>query len=255
VPLLANCVQSIVAKTTYDNYEIVVVDEGELSDVNRASLVGVRHRLVSYRRQGQFNYANTLNFGVAHSEGSQLMLFNDDLEIITPEWIEAMLEYSQQDVVGAVGPKLIYPDGRLQHIGVVMGVCGMAAHAFHSHSGASAGYGSSALIVRNYSALTAACLMTRRALYEGLGGFDARFVFDFNDTDFCLRLRAAGYRLVFTPYAQLYHLEAATFGARSWNAADLERMHTAWAGVCEHDPYYNPNLTRDFPDYRVRLEG
>jgi glycosyltransferase involved in cell wall biosynthesis len=253
VDLLENCVRSIVQKSTYDNYEIVIADNGVLPAPTRAFLETVPHRLAHFDCNGSFNYARKLNFAVRHSRGEQLLLFNDDIEIITPEWLEAMLEFSQQQQIGAVGARLLYPDGRLQHIGVVMGVCGMAAHAFHSHPGSTPGHGSSALIIRNYSAVTAACMMTRRDLYERLNGFDERFTFDFNDTDYCLRLRREGYRIVYTPYAELYHLEAATFGARTWNAADLEAMRREWADVCERDPYYNPHLTRDFPDYRVRV--
>jgi GT2 family glycosyltransferase len=129
----------------------------------------------------------------------------------------------------------------------------MAAHAFHSHPGSAPGYGSSAVIVRNYSAVTAACMMTRRELFEQVGGFDERFAVDFNDTDYCLRLRQRGLRIVYTPHAELYHHESASFGVRTWRAADLEAMRQAWADVCEQDPYYSPHLTRDFPDYRIRV--
>jgi GT2 family glycosyltransferase len=253
IDLLLNCVKSIVDKTAYDNYEIVIADNGTITDASREYLKRVRHRRVTFRYSGPFNYSRKMNFGVNHSRGSHVVLFNDDIEVIEPEWIEAMLEYSQQPEIGAVGAKLLYPDGRLQHIGIVMGVCGMAAHAFHSHPGSSPGYGFSALVVRNYSTVTAACMMTRRELYDRFNGFDEKFAFDFNDTDYCLRLRQAGYRVVFTPYAQLYHLEAATTGLRKWDDAGLAEMRRRWTDVCEHDPYYNPNLTREFPDYRVRL--
>jgi len=253
VNLLTNCVRSIVQKSTYEHYEIVIADNGRLPSATSAFLESVPHRRVHFEYTGPFNYARKMNFAVSHSRGEHLLLFNDDIEIITPDWIEAMLEYSQQPAIGAVGAKLLYPDGRLQHIGVVMGVCGMAAHAFHSHPGSSAGYESSALVVRNYSAVTAACMMTRRELYEQMKGFDERFTFDFNDTDYCLRLRREGYRIVFTPHAELYHHEAATFGARAWNADDLDAMRRTWREVCERDPYYNPHLTRDFLDYRVRV--
>jgi GT2 family glycosyltransferase len=253
IDLLHNCVRSIVEKSSYDNYEILIADNGTITDASRAYLEKVPHRRVTFRYSGQFNYSRKMNFGVSHSQGSHVVLFNDDIEVISPEWIEAMLEYSQQPEIGAVGAKLLYPDGRLQHIGIVMGVCGMAAHAFHSHPGSSPGYGSSALVVRNYSTVTAACMMTRRELYDRFEGFDEKFVFDFNDTDYCLRLRQAGYRVVFTPYAQLYHLEAGTTGLRKWDDAGLAEMRRRWTDVCEHDPYYNPNLTREYPDYRVRL--
>jgi GT2 family glycosyltransferase len=253
INLLETCVTSIVQKSTYAHYELVIADDGSLPPATEAFLASVPHTRLHHQSAGGFNYARKINFIVRHSRGSHLILFNDDIEIISPEWIEAMLEFSQQEEIGVVGPKLLYPDGRIQHIGVVMGVCGLAAHAFHSHPGSSAGYGSSALIIRNYSAVTAACMMTRRDLYERMNGFDERFVFDFNDTDYCLRLRREGYRVVFTPHAEMYHLESATVPDRIWNSRDLDDMRKTWADVCERDPYYNPHLTRDFPDYRVRV--
>ncbi len=253
--LLVSCIRSVVEKTAYENYELIVADDGWLPASMLAFLETVPHKRVSYRDPGPFNYARKLNFAVSHAKGTQLILFNDDLEVMSGEWLTAMLEHSQREPVGAVGAKLFYPDGRLQHIGIVMGVCGMAAHAFHRHPGSSQGYGASAVVVRDYSAVTAACMMTRRDLYDRLGGFNERFALDFNDTDYCLRLRAAGYRVVFTPYAQLYHWESATAGPRAWRAEDVDEMRRTWGDVCERDPYYNPNLTRDFPDYRVRVEG
>lgn len=250
---VVECVQAIVEKSSYDHYELVIADDGYLPQATEAFLRSVPHVRLHHQIEGTFSYPRKLNFAVRHSRGSHLILFNDDIEVITPEWIEAMLEFSQQDAIGAVGPKLLYPDGRLQHIGVVMGVCGAAAHAFHGHAGSSTGYGSSALIIRNYSAVTAACMMTRRELYERMDGFDGRFALDFNDVDYCLRLRRAGYRIVFTPHAELYHVESATASARTWQSSDVELMRSTWADVCERDPYYNPHLTRDFPDYRVQV--
>ena len=165
--------------------------------------------------------------------------------------MSAMLEYSQQPEIGAVGAKLSYPDGRLQHIGIVLGVGGGAAHAFHQHAGASPGYASSAVSVRNYSAVTAACMMTRRDAFDAVGGFDEQLAVDFNDVDYCLRLRRAGYRIVFTPFATLYHHESASFGVRRQDLAGLVEMRRRWSDVIDRDPYYNPNLTRDFPDFRI----
>jgi GT2 family glycosyltransferase len=251
--LLLGCLCSVVERSTYDHYELVIMDNGTISS-------GAEHYLATLTRvpftrvrfEGEFNYSRKLNVGVSRSRGEQLVLFNDDLEVITPDWIEALLEHSQLDAIGAVGPKLVYPDGRLQHVGVVMGVCGMAAHVFHRHPGTSPGYFSSTRIIRNYSALTAACMMTRRSLFTQLGGFDDCFRFDFNDIDYCLRLRAAGYRVVYTPYAALCHLEGATSGGRGWFEGDLDIMRSRWHAVCDRDPYYNPHLTRDFPDYSIR---
>jgi GT2 family glycosyltransferase len=134
---------------------------------------------------------------------------------------------------------------------MVLGVAGLAAHAFHQYPGVSAGYAGSAIIARNYSAVTGACLMTRRRVFDEVGGFDERFPVDFNDVDYCLRLRRADYRVVFTPWAQLYHHESASFGVRRQDLAGLAEMRRRWADVIDRDPYYNPNLTRDFPDFRI----
>jgi len=254
VPLLSNCMRSVLQKTAYANYEILVVDNGRVSDATLAFLRTVPHRRVSYSYEGAFNFAHKLNFAVGHARGSHLVVFNDDLEVISSEWLTAMLEYSQQPEVGAVGAKLLFPDGRLQHIGIVLGVCGVAAHAFHTHPGWSFGYAGSAVLPRNYSAVTGACMMTRREIFDAVGGFNEQLAIDYNDVDYCLRVRRAGYRVVFTPYAQLYHFESGSFGSRVQNPAELEEMRRFWGAAIDCDPFYNPNLTRDFPDYRLRLD-
>jgi O-antigen biosynthesis protein len=254
VPLLSNCLRSLVQKTAYANYEILVIDNGRLSDATRAVLETVPHRRVSYSYRGAFNFAHKLNFAVGHARGSHLVVFNDDLEVVASEWLNAMLEYSQQPEIGAVGAKLFFPDGRLQHIGMVLGVCGVAAHAFHMHPGEAAGYAGSAIVTRNYSAVTGACMMTRREVFDAVGGFNERLAIDFNDVDYCLRVRRTGRRIVYTPYAQLVHLESGSFGARLQNPAELKEIRLTWGEVIERDPYYNPNLTPDFPDYRLPLD-
>ena len=166
-------------------------------------------------RRGPFNFSRKINSARRRHRGAICCCFNDDVEVISPEWMSAMLENAQEPAIGAVGAKLLYPDGRLQHIGIVLGVAGLAAHAFHQHPGASPGYFGSAIMPRNYSAVTAACMMTRREVFDQVGGFDERLAIDFNDVDYCLRLRRAGYRVVFTPWAELYHHESASFGART----------------------------------------
>jgi O-antigen biosynthesis protein len=256
VDVLAQAIRSVVQKTTYDNYEFVIVLGGSssgqtLPESTVRALEGTRHKVITSERLGLFNFSASINTGTAAASGEHLVLFNDDLEVISPEWLTAMLEYSQEPGVGAVGAKLLYPDGRLQHIGIVLGVVGVAAHAFHQHPGVSPGYGGSALMARNYSAVTGACLMTRRAVFDEVGRFDELLPTDFNDVDYCLRLQRAGYRVVFTPWAQLYHHESASFGARQHDMGELNEMRRRWTPAIERDPYYNPNLTRDFPDYRI----
>jgi O-antigen biosynthesis protein len=252
VDMLANAIRSVVQKTEYPHYEfIVVADEDGVPPSTARALEGTRHHVLKFTRLGLFNFSAKVNAGVAASAGDHLLLFNDDLEVIAPEWLSAMLEYSQEPEIGAVGAKLLYPDGRLQHIGMVLGVAGVAAHAFHQHPGVSPGYAGSAIMVRNYSAVTAACMMTRRAVFDEVGPYDERFPVDFNDVDYCLRLQTAGYRVVFTPWAQLYHHESASFGLRRHDMSVLEEFRRRWADRIDRDPYYNPNLTRDFPDYRI----
>jgi glycosyltransferase involved in cell wall biosynthesis len=255
--MLAQAIRSIVQGTSYDNYELIIVLSGvpggdhRLAESSLRALEGTRHQIVPCERVGLFNFAASINAGAGAARGDHLLLLNDDIEVIMPEWLSAMLELSQEAAIGAVGPKLLYPDGRLQHIGIVLGVAGVAAHPFHQHPGVSPGYAGSAMIVRNYSAVTGACLMTRRELFETIGRFDERFPSDFNDIDYCLRLRQAGYRIVYTPWAQLYHHESASFGIRRQDYAALAEMRRRWGALIDNDPFYNPNLTRDFPDYRL----
>jgi GT2 family glycosyltransferase len=247
-------VRSVIQKTRYPNYELIMVaDRAGLQPTTVDALRGSRHRVVTDDAEGPFNFSRKINIGVARAEGAHVVLFNDDLEVMASEWLSAMLEYSQQPAIGAVGAKLLYPDGRLQHVGMILGVAGIAAHAWHQHPGATPGYASGAVSVRNVSAVTAACLMSRRDVFLEAGGFDERFRVDFNDVDYCLRVRQAGYRIVFTPYAQLYHHESASFGPRVQDEGGAAEMRRRWGAVLDADPYYNPNLTREHPDYRIRL--
>lgn len=251
-PLLARCVRSIAAHTTEHRIEVIVVADGPLAPDARAALEPMRARILDYRAPGPFNFSHKINAAAAAAAGDHLLLLNDDVEVIEDGWLAAMLEYSQQEPIGAVGAKLLYPDDSIQHAGIILGVRGVAAHAFHQHRGESAGYASSAVRVGNFSAVSGACMMTRRDVFRRAGGFDETFPTDFNDVDYCLRLGRLGYRIVFTPYARLVHHESATFGARMPDPAGAAEMRRRWGPVIEADPYYHPNLTREFPDYRLR---
>jgi hypothetical protein len=250
-PLVAQCIRSIIERTTYANYDLLVADNGRLPEEASRLLAGVPHTRISYEWRGPFNFSRKINYAVGNATGEFVLLLNDDVEVINPDWLTAMLEYASQDAIGAVGAKLFYPDGRLQHVGVATGVCGIAAHLLHQHDGGSSGCGHAAFAVRNCSAVTGACLLTRRAVYDQVGGFDERMAVDFNDVDFCLRVRAAGYRIVFTPYARLYHHESGSFGSRVQHPRDTEAMRQIWGAALDRDPYYNPNFSRDFPDCRI----
>ena len=252
VDLLAQAIRSITAKTTWPNYELVIVaDRSGVPASTARALEGTRHRVIVHDAEGAFNFSRKVNAGVAASAGEHVLLFNDDLDVMDGEWMTAMLEYSQDPAVGAVGAKLLYPDGRLQHVGMILGVNGIAAHAYHQHPGTIPGYMGNTIGPRNYSAVTAACLMTRRTVFDQSGGFDEAFPIDFNDVDFCLKVRRAGYRIVWTPYARLIHHESASFGHRMQDPAGIEAMRRRWGAVLDADPYYNPNLTRNHPDFRI----
>jgi GT2 family glycosyltransferase len=250
-PFIVQCLRSIVERTAYPHIDVVVVDNGALPAEASALLAHLPHRRATYQWTGTFNFSRKINFAVSHATGDLVLLLNDDVEVINADWLTAMLEYAGRSEIGAVGAKLFYPDGRLQHVGVATGVCGIAAHLLHQHPGGSSGCGHAAASVRNCSAVTGACLLTRRAVYNQVGGFDERMAVDFNDVDFCLRVRAAGYRIVFTPYARLYHHESASFGSRVQDPRDTAAMRAIWGASLDDDPYYNPNLSRDFPDCRV----
>jgi GT2 family glycosyltransferase len=252
VDLLVNCLRSVVTRTTYARYDILVVDNGTLSADALAFLEEVPHRRVTYAYEPPFNFSHKLNFAASHATGEHLVILNDDIEVIDDEWMTALLELSQDPGIGAVGGKLLYPDGRLQHIGVVTGVCGIAAHVFHQAEGHSAGYAGSAMTIRNYTAVTGACMMTRRDVFEEVGGFNERLRVDFNDVDYCLKVRRAGYRIVYTPYARLYHHESGSFGERRQRPEEIDEMRETWGSTLTSDPYYNRNLTVDFPDCRLR---
>jgi len=248
--------RSLVERTDYPHYEVVFADNGRISD-ELAQFIArePRVRRVVYDWTGPFNFSAKINFLARHATGQHLLLLNDDTEVISAEWMRAMLEFSQQRDIGVVGAKLLFPDGTLQHTGVVIGIGGGACHVFSGVPGESPGYYGSAWVIRNYSAVTGACHMTRRDIWDALGGWDERFATDFNDVDYCLRVREAGFRIVSTPFAKLYHFEGGTFGNREHvvEPGEVRLMSEKWSHVIAHDPYYNPNLTRTALDYSLRL--
>jgi GT2 family glycosyltransferase len=250
--LFARCLRSL-GKTAWRRLEVIVAtDDRELTAGARHALERLPHSIV-HSGQATFNFSHKVNEAVRRARGEHVLLFNDDLEVTSSDWLTSLLELSQLSDVGAVGAKLVYPDGRLQHVGMLMGVCGLAAHAFHRFPGSTTGYFGSTGVTRECSAVTAACLMTRKVVFEEVGGFDEELPVDFNDVDFCLRLRAAGYRVLFTPYAELTHHESASFGQRVQSQVEASSMRQRWGAVLERDPYYNPNLSKLFSDYRLQL--
>jgi glycosyltransferase involved in cell wall biosynthesis len=252
--LIRQCVESILKKTTYPNYEILIVDNGSDDPATLRYLDELRGktRVRVVRDDRPFNYSALNNAAVKLAQGEVLGLLNNDLEVISPEWLSEMVSIALQPGVGAVGARLWYPNDTLQHGGVLLGVGGVANHAHLKILRGMHGYFSRASLIQSFSAVTAACLVIRKAIYEQVGGLnETDLQVAFNDVDFCLRAREAGYRNVWTPYAELYHHESATRGyedtpeKQARFAKEVQYMKQSWGDTLLNDPAYSPNLTLD----------
>jgi GT2 family glycosyltransferase len=246
---LQSCIESLTSKTLYKNYEIIVVDNKSVKPITHAYLETLRqkHKVLTY--SAPFNYAKLNNFAATHASGEYLLFLNNDTEVIEPEWMSALLEHAQRPEVGAVGAKLLFPNGSIQHAGVVVGINGLAGHAFRFQRPATSYFGLADL-TRNCNAVTGACLMVRKEIFEQLGGFDERLSVGLQDIDLCLRLREQNYLIVYTPYACLYHIEKGTRGFRP-PLQDEKFFKRRWHQLLKQgDPYYNPNLTLDSEAFR-----
>lgn len=257
--MLKDCVASIHARSTYTNYEIIIIENNSETEEIHACYQELqkdaRVRVIYW--EGEFNYASINNFGVKQAKGEYLLFLNNDITVITPDWIQELLMFVQRSDVGAAGAKLYYPDGSIQHAGVIVGIGGYAGHAFKRGrpEELGSGYMCRLDITQNLSAVTGACLMVRKAVFDAISGFDSLYKVAANDVDICLRIRRAGYLVVFTPFAELYHYESKTRGYEDTpeKQARLEKELSAfrarWKDVLEQgDPYYNPNLTLDHED-------
>jgi len=265
---LQPCIESVLELSTYRNFEIVIIENNstETETFTYYEKLEETHTNVHVVVwEGPFNYAAINNFGVKHCKGENLLFLNNDTKVITPSWIEEMLMYSQRDDVGLVGALLYYPDDTIQHAGLVVGAdAGSQSYAEHQYRGVkrgNPGYPSALMSVRNVSALTGACMMTRRKAFALCNGFDEGFAVQFNDIDLCLKALDVGLLNVFTPYAQLYHYESksrplddssATQIASYYRARDA--FYTKWKPLLEgHDPYYNRNLHICLSEYSFVL--
>jgi GT2 family glycosyltransferase len=255
IDLLRQCVESIVVATTYPNYEILLVDNGSDEPEALTYLAELKRQpgFAVIRDDRPFNYSQLNNLAVQQARGEVVALINNDIEVISPDWLDEMVSLALQPGVGAVGAKLLYPDETVQHGGVLLGVGGETGVAGHAHKFLPAwrgGYMHRALAVQSFSAVTAACLVVRKALYQQVGGLnEVELKVAYNDVDFCLKLREAGYRNVWTPYAELFHHESATRGAdvsesqRHRFDSEQAYMRARWGELIANDPAYNPNLT------------
>lgn len=263
---LKRCIRSIKRLTTYSNYEIVIVDnqsnEEDLVEFYDQLRCDDRTNIVSFDKE--FNYSEANNFGVRYATGEYYILLNNDTEVISPAWIEEMLMYAQRDDIGAVGAKLYFPDHTIQHAGVILGLGPhrTAGHAFSKVDGENLGYMGRLYYAQNVSAVTAACVMIPRRVWEAVNGLDTSFAVAFNDVDLCMRIRQMGYLIVWTPYAELYHYESKSRGSENTPEkkkrfeSEVQRFRERWEKqLKEGDPYYNPNLTLERADFSIKQKN
>ncbi len=262
---LRRCLASIFEKSTYDNYEVIVVENNsetpEIWKYYEELKENERVKIVTY--QGGFNYSAVNNLGVEAAEGEYILLLNNDTQVITVNWMEELLMYAQRQDVGAVGAKLYYGDKTIQHAGVVLGLGAhrTAGHSHYMQHRENLGYMGRLCYAQNVSAVTGACLLVSKELFEKAGGLDESFAVSLNDVDFCIKLREMGYLNVFTPFAELYHYESVSRGlddqgekAKRYNE-ESARFRDKWKAVLEKgDPYYNPNFSLDRSDFSLKVE-
>ena len=258
------CIDSIINKTQYQNYEIVVIENNSTEDsiFDYYKKIEEKNNIkVLYYPEKQFNYSKIINYGVKNTDGEYIVQLNNDTELITSDWLEKMIGMNQREDVGAVGVKLYYPDETIQHAGTIIGVYGVAGHVFKGLYKNTHGYFARDSHIQNLSAVTAACMMAKRSVYEKVGYMDEDFAVAFNDIDFCLKIIEAGYLIIYNPFVELKHYESKSRGAedtpekqkRFQNEIDL--FYEKWGHYKEKgDPYYNINLRLDDDQYGIKQE-
>ena len=241
-----DCLESLERSPGYAISEVILIDNGSTEPETRAlrRVLEQRPRTRVLDDPRPFNWSAMNNTAVAQSRADMVLFLNNDIEASSEGWLHAMVELAVRPEIGAVGARLLYPDGNLQHAGVVLGLGGIGMHLFSGMPSERIGYFGWDRVVRSYSALTAACMLVRRNVFEEVGGFDEALPVAFNDIDFCLRLGQAGYRLLYTPHAELIHHESVSRG-QSGHTSDFREFLRRWEGVLrQDDPFYNPNLGR-----------
>ncbi|MGD1705185.1 tetratricopeptide repeat protein [Dapis sp. BLCC M229] len=262
--ILDRCLESIFTKTTYPNYEVIVIDNGSDEPETLSIIEEWKKKqpegFKSYELNIPFNFSKLNNFAVEKAEGDYLLFLNNDTEVKTADWLEAMVEQAQREKIGAVGALLLYPDNTIQHAGVVLGMRSVADHSHRGFSPTNAGYKGQIISINNYSAVTAACLMCRREVFEQIGGFDEELAVAFNDVDLCLKMRHKGYQNIYLPHAVLYHHESKSRGVENTGQKQLrfqkeiQDMKQRWKHLIDEDPCYNPHLTRQQENFSLRIQ-
>ena len=261
---LQNCILSLEEKNTYDNMEYLIVENNSekaetFAYYEKMKMEHENLHVVYY--QGGFNYSAINNFGARHAKGEYLLLLNNDTEVISPFWIREMVGFCQREDTGAVGAKLYYPDGLVQHCGVVVGIANFAGHVQNFHTSQDAGYFGRLKAVQDISAVTAACMLVKKSVFDAIGGFDESFVVSLNDVDLCLRIREAGKLIVQDPNVELYHYESKSRGYENTPEKkerfkeEILRFRRRWKTFLDQgDPYYSPNLSLMNGECELRRE-
>ncbi len=263
VDVLRTCIGSILRRSSYNNYSIMIVDnssvERETFEYYNSLKDNPKISILEYDRP--FNFSAINNYAVSKANSEFLVLLNNDTEVISPDWIEEMLGFGQREDVGAVGALLYYSNDTVQHAGIIIGIKGVAGHSHKYYTKDSGGYFGRLKTVQNVSAVTGACMMTKKSIFEEIGGFDENMSHAFNDVDYCLKMREKGYLVIYTPYAELHHHESLSRGyevieeQKERFEKEIRYFKKKWENVLDAgDPYYNPNLTIDREDFSVRDE-
>jgi GT2 family glycosyltransferase len=254
--LLRKCIGGILTRTAYENIELLVVDNQSTETATLTYLHELRNetrvRVMVY--DAPFNYSAMNNMAVGQSRGEVLCFLNNDIDVISPDWLGEMVSHAVRPEIGAVGAKLYYPNDTIQHAGVVLGIFGVGAHIYRSFPRGFRGHCGRAILSQSLSAVTGACMVIRRNVFEKVGGLDEQMPITYNDVDFCIRVANAGYRVLWTPYAELYHWESASRGDDDSQLkiirteAEAAIMKRRWGDLLKNDPYYSPNLTLNRDD-------
>jgi len=262
--VLKACVDSIIKKTSYSNYEIIIADNGSdeeaIDTLYQKYQEEIGERFIVHRINIPFNFSRINNIATQSAKGKYLLFLNNDTEVINPDWMTIMVSYAQFKRVGCVGAKLYYPDKTIQHAGIIMGLGGIAGHGHHYFPKGDLGYYGRLYLDNDYMAVTAACVMLKKADFEAVGGFDEKFVVAFNDVDLCLKVYELGRVNIWAHQATLYHYESKTRGYEN-TAEKIQRfegekklLQEKWPEYIKHDPFYNPNLTRGTGNFTVRVD-
>ena len=258
---LQACLESVFTKTTYTNYEIIIVENNSTTDeifqYYKELFVNPKIHLVRWKKE--FNYSAINNFGVRSAKGDYLLFLNNDVTVLEPDWIQELLGVCQRPEVGAVGAKLLYPDNTIQHAGCVVGIGGIAGNMFVNMPGDRTGYLHKASLLQDMSCVTAACMMMKKAVFQEAGGFTEELAVAFNDVDLCLKVRQNGHLIVYDPYVRLYHYESKSRGTEDSEEkirrfqSEIEYMRCHWIDILKNgDPYYNKNLSLTKWNYSLK---